>query len=737
MKRDGLGSLLVLQGDEADIGRRVPCADTTTIGSQEPVSLCLRDKTVAASHVRLDRLDDEGHYALVTLDPAARTLVNGMPAASTQVVSEGDKIFLGSSVLRFEFLDAIDLQFDRNRAALVAQDDLTTLRSVRYYATEYPRLIEEARRTKQPLSLVIIDLDGLKRTNDRFGHATGTALIKAGAEVIQRGFASHGFACRYGGDEFAVCVLGMSGDRAAEIAEGVREAMNRTLVPAGAGSVALEASIGVASFPENGTSASTLFSAADAALYQAKRLGRNRVVRFDAVSATNARVPMPFRLGGHRGAVDADGLRDLAAGGFRASVDGAEPARVTVFGLAGSAGPAQAADVILVPAGSSPDTLLKLMARHRCVVASGYPIDPRLLGTVLQRAVEPQALALEWFGLAADLEQLEITGSGRKPQYLESIEVSLRARGVRPQAIRVACSVADELIANAIFNAPVDAQRKQLYANVDRSRNLKLAAGQHATFSWSVGADFLGLVARDPFGSIDFGHALPLLLGAPTDDHSLPRPSGGMGLRTVFQLARHMVIATSPGSFTDVVAIIDKARGKGERQPPTLTIVQSVARTEVRLGSRLRMTVTSTPGDTRLKVWGHIDETCDLLPIFSTGGQVHVDLEGVVAMNSAGVMRWYAARKAGSSEQQLRIEKVPPPMLTLFNITAGLVEASEVGSVVAPYFCTSCDKERLEVLDAGLLASKGTPARSCSSCGSELELDQYSEAFFDFLRVSG
>lgn len=149
------------------------------------------------------------------------------------------------------------------------------------------------------------------------------------------------------------------------------------------------------------------------------------------------------------------------------------------------------------------------------------------------------------------------------------------------------------------------------------------------------------------------------------------------------------------------------------------------------------MTVAKTARGARLTLRGRIDETCDLSSIFSRSGEITLDLEGVAAINSSGVMRWCSARQAGSKDLVLRTERVPPPMLALLNITSGLIEASEVVSVLAPYYCELCDKEKLEPLDAAAAAARTAPAPVCQLCGGQLELDQYSQAHFDFLRVEG
>ncbi len=127
-------------------------------------------------------------------------------------------------------------------------------------------------------SLVMIDIDRFKSFNDRHGHRAGDALLAAIACAIATTVRTGDCAYRYGGDEFAVLLPATTARRAARVAERIRDAIGRIAAAQDAG---ISASVGVATFPDDGTAKETLVRAADAARYAAKRAGGGRVVRSD------------------------------------------------------------------------------------------------------------------------------------------------------------------------------------------------------------------------------------------------------------------------------------------------------------------------------------------------------------------------------------------------------------------------------------------------------------------------
>jgi diguanylate cyclase (GGDEF)-like protein len=156
-------------------------------------------------------------------------------------------------------------------------DELTELANRRYFMETLETELRRAERFDEPLALVFADLDDFKRVNDRFGHHVGDDVLRAFADVVRKRVRAIDLGARLGGEEFAVLLLETDLVGAEALAESLRSAVESLEVRvAGGGAVKVTASFGVAAYPETHT-ADELMTAADRALYRAKREGKNRV----------------------------------------------------------------------------------------------------------------------------------------------------------------------------------------------------------------------------------------------------------------------------------------------------------------------------------------------------------------------------------------------------------------------------------------------------------------------------
>ena len=161
---------------------------------------------------------------------------------------------------------------------LSVRDSLTGLFNRRYMEETFEREIQRAQRKQLPLSVIMADIDGFKAINDNVGHVLGDCTLVRVAAFLAKSIRASDVACLYGGDEFCLILPDCSPE------EGIRRAnMLRVEVeklrfdPKEAGIEQITMSFGVSSFPEDGLTREALLSAADSALYTAKRTGRNRV----------------------------------------------------------------------------------------------------------------------------------------------------------------------------------------------------------------------------------------------------------------------------------------------------------------------------------------------------------------------------------------------------------------------------------------------------------------------------
>ena len=177
----------------------------------------------------------------------------------------------------------------RRRAVLLRRaaftDRLTGLYRYEYFADALPREVERVRRFGSQLSLVVFDLDRFKLFNDQHGHAAGNQMLAGVGRAVLRQTRGADLAARFGGEELIVLVQG--GEREAyALAERVRVSVAEIAIRVPDGLAGTTISAGIASFPHE-PDAARLLEAADAALYDAKRNGRNRVViATDTASAT-------------------------------------------------------------------------------------------------------------------------------------------------------------------------------------------------------------------------------------------------------------------------------------------------------------------------------------------------------------------------------------------------------------------------------------------------------------------
>jgi diguanylate cyclase (GGDEF)-like protein len=176
-------------------------------------------------------------------------------------------------VERTDQLVTLRLRIDRLRAD-ADLDYLTGLANRRRFRVALTREVERWRRYGVPCALLMLDIDHLKTINDKFGHPTGDMVIRQIARTLAKVSRDNDTAARLGGEEFALLLAGINGEKGAAAAERLREVLKSEQVE-GVGPVTV--SIGVAACPASANSERSLYSASDRALYVAKNAGRDRV----------------------------------------------------------------------------------------------------------------------------------------------------------------------------------------------------------------------------------------------------------------------------------------------------------------------------------------------------------------------------------------------------------------------------------------------------------------------------
>jgi len=267
--------LQVVAGNPALVGREFALGDTAILGREEGVDLQLPEISVSRRHCHLYR--KRGGYWVTDLGATNPTRVNGMQITSTPLL-DGDLLAVGDLVLKLlgptQPDNVVEFPTGQN-----PQDPVTGLANRWHFRTTIESAFHESNQGSD-LTLLVLDLDHFKHVNDRFGMATGNRLLGAIGKLVRDQSRPKDVAGRIGGEEFAVLMPHTAKQDAMRAAERMRMSIAALQLIEDGEPIMLTATFGVASARSTDTTADLLYARADAALYEGKRLGRNRVVTF-------------------------------------------------------------------------------------------------------------------------------------------------------------------------------------------------------------------------------------------------------------------------------------------------------------------------------------------------------------------------------------------------------------------------------------------------------------------------
>jgi len=220
--------------------------------------------------------EDARQNALTTL---VRFLNIGL-GGSASLFGIGIAVFITRSIgrlyLQIEEKNAMLAENNILLQALSTTDPLTELPNHRALLSTLKRELERAQRYDRPCSLLFLDLDHFKALNDGYGHTAGDTVLREFAGVLSTTIRNMDTAGRWGGEEFVVILPEATAEEALDIAERIRKAVSFSSFEI-SGGLHLTCSVGVACYPEHAADQDALLTAADQAMYGAKRLGRNQV----------------------------------------------------------------------------------------------------------------------------------------------------------------------------------------------------------------------------------------------------------------------------------------------------------------------------------------------------------------------------------------------------------------------------------------------------------------------------
>jgi len=277
--------------------------DEVVLGRALEADVRVNDSKVSRRHATINSVINSatGRTEFVIHDLGSRNgiSVNGV-RVDEAILVHGDKITIGEHILRFELLDEIDREYQRQIHRLITHDDLTGLLSSRSFFSELKRESARAKSESRRFCVLVMDVDHFKKVNDTYGHLTGSKTLEEIGQCIIGIMRSGDAASRFGGEEFSAFLLDADLAQGLVAAERVRSEIEKTEFSVIRQGKPLEKhrvtiSIGVATFPGDSSDPIELVEMADSALYRAKREGRNRVRAYREITDEERSQPLPQR----------------------------------------------------------------------------------------------------------------------------------------------------------------------------------------------------------------------------------------------------------------------------------------------------------------------------------------------------------------------------------------------------------------------------------------------------------
>ena len=246
----------------------------TKIGRGQDNDIVLDMDNVSRFHAVVEGAEDG--FVVRDNNSTNGTYVNGKEVVGKRRLDNGDLIKIGGAILKFLQGGNIERKFHEEIYKLTIVDGLTQVYNKRYLLEFLDREMARCTRYNRPLSLLLFDADHFKKVNDVHGHLAGDSVLKGLAEVVSQHVRKEECFARYGGEEFAIIMPETTGERARIFGEKIRRMVEEHRFQYEDRRIPVTVSIGIAVMAGH-EDPLAFIAAADTQLYQAKKLGRNRV----------------------------------------------------------------------------------------------------------------------------------------------------------------------------------------------------------------------------------------------------------------------------------------------------------------------------------------------------------------------------------------------------------------------------------------------------------------------------
>jgi diguanylate cyclase (GGDEF)-like protein len=260
----------------AALGRVFPIAPGDMIVGRAPdARVALLDSEVSRHHARIRLV--EGLVEVEDLGSTNGTRVNGDLLHAPVTLRIGDRLEVGGHVFKLVYLDPLERAFHETMLDQSTKDPLTGLANRGSVLAEFQNRFGLSLRYDRPLAVVVCDLDHFKRVNDTHGHGAGDFVLRSFGEQLQSVLREADLAGRIGGEEFIIMLPETDLSGARPFAERLRKTIAAMPVALPSGNFNITCSLGISERTASDLDAGQLLARADAALYEAKASGRNRV----------------------------------------------------------------------------------------------------------------------------------------------------------------------------------------------------------------------------------------------------------------------------------------------------------------------------------------------------------------------------------------------------------------------------------------------------------------------------
>lgn len=276
--KEKVGLLQIIHGE--DIGRELELKPgKNVVGRQQDCSIHIINNSISRVHAQIEcnpKAAPDQRYIISDLQSTNGTKVNNEDISQT-TLQDGDRVQFGRVVCKFMEVDPLEKNFLAEIQKLIEYDGRTELLQIGPFYQRLQKALEAAESSRNPLTVLMMDLDGLKQINEAHGHLAGSHVIVKIARLIKQELSPVGVVGIYGGDEFAAYLESTNKTTARKRADQIRSLVAKMRFDEKGVDKKMTISIGVAEYPNDAEEMMELISCADKALFAAKSEGKDRV----------------------------------------------------------------------------------------------------------------------------------------------------------------------------------------------------------------------------------------------------------------------------------------------------------------------------------------------------------------------------------------------------------------------------------------------------------------------------